>query len=92
MYKHNSAYLRPANADSLILKTPVQKKNNISKSLSSSMITQGSLKKGNGVKLPSAYYNDRRKIYMNQSRALSETSITYQSKDISFSERKRYTQ
>jgi hypothetical protein len=46
----------------------------------------------NGITINDSYYNDRQKIYENKSRLLSEKSIGYQSKDISYSIRKKYNE
>ena len=61
------------------------------KSLSSSILSTKSARKDNGIKLASSYYNDRRQIYLKQSRTLSEKSKRYQTKEISFSERRKYS-
>ena len=94
MFKPLSSYLHPNNNHSQSLsKVTPQKRKLTSRSLSQSILSdRSSTTRTNGVKLPSSFYNDRRKIYLKQSRALSEKSLSYQSKEISFSERKKYTQ
>jgi hypothetical protein len=44
----------------------------------------------NGVNLGDSYYNDRQKIYLKRSRFLTSQSVGYQSKDISYSIRRKY--
>ena len=55
------------------LKKPSHKQSNNTKnkSLSSSILSVKSTNRDNGIKLNDAYYNDRRQIYLKQSRTLS---------------------
>jgi hypothetical protein len=45
-----------------------------------------------GANFGDSYYNDRQQIYFDQSRLLSSQLIGYQSKDISYSIRKKYNE
>lgn len=89
----NLAFFRE-NPQSNSQATLLRQRHNTSKSMSHSILSDRSTtsRRDNGIKLPFGHYNDRRDVYLKTSRALSEKSIRYQSKDISYSERKKINQ
>jgi hypothetical protein len=63
------------------------------RSLSASLLSiETEHPKQNGIKLKNSHYNDRKNIYMKKSRTLSQRSLCYQSKTISMSARKKYSE
>lgn len=63
---------------------------NTPESLNNSKLSIKSETSHHYIKLPNSFYNDRKNIYETRSRILSEKSMSFQNKQLTISQRRRY--
>lgn len=99
MNKLSAKQLKLASESTLILPKTTPIKVNLKKrqtvvstprSLSNSKLSIKSETSSHYIKLPNSFYNDHKNIYQTRSRILSEKTVSYQSKNLSVSQRHRY--